>query len=224
MVHSQEMFPCEGAVPSPSLLEHGISIGTRSQGKSESGAATGASAGEAKQRQRLKEIALLDDENSALKETLNRCQLVLVCQQPEPRKERGGKPPQMSPALEQSSFPCCSKDGVRESSSRACWSGTVGKGRGRTGTRSQLAAKLGAYIPSSSSVITSPSLLPLFLPWFVFFLLFICWGAPTSLPAEQLLPGVCSCCLHLMEQLDQGEPGRSCRGWRGGLGPPASQK
>lgn len=150
-----------------------ISIGTRSQGKAESGAATGTSAGEAKQRQRLKGIALLDDENSALKETLNRCQPVLACQQPEPRKERGGKPPQMSPALEKSSFPCCSKNGVRASSSRACWSGRVGKGRGRTGTRSQLAAKLGGYIPSSSSRITSLSLLPLFLPQFVFFPLFI---------------------------------------------------
>lgn len=90
-MHSQEMFPCEGAVPSHSLLKCGISIGARSQGESESGAATGTSAGETKQRQRLKEIPLLDDENSALKETLNRCQPVLACQQPEPRKERGGE-------------------------------------------------------------------------------------------------------------------------------------
>lgn len=91
MLHSREMFPCEGAVPSRSHLKCGISIGARSQGKSESGAATGTSAGEAKQRQGLKEIALLDDENSALKETLNRCQPVLACQQPEPRKETGGE-------------------------------------------------------------------------------------------------------------------------------------
>jgi len=112
MGRSLEMFPCERRVPSFSCLKCNISIDARSQGKAESGAATNTSVGKAKQRQRLKEIPLLADENSSLKESLNRRQPAPACQEPKPswEEEEGGKKPhQMSPALEQSSFPLCSK-------------------------------------------------------------------------------------------------------------------
>lgn len=130
----------------------------------------------------------------------------------------------MSPALEKSGFPCCSKDGVRESSSRACWSGRVGKGRGRTGTRSQLAARLGGYIPSSSSIITTLSPLPSFLPPILFASL--CWFDGVALPGSPL-SSYCLVCTAAVPSL-HGAAGS----WRarqemmcwGGLAPPASQK
>lgn len=110
---SWEMFPHKRRVPSNSRLICSISIDASSQGKSENGEATNTSAGKAKQRQRLKAIPLLSDEDSSVKE-INRCEPALVHQDPKPNwgKEGGEAPPNVSsPRGEQ--LPPCNK--------RWCW-------------------------------------------------------------------------------------------------------